>query len=160
MSINSVCISGNLTRDPEIRTSASGTSIMHLGVAVNERRKSPQTGNWEDFPNFVDCTIFGKRADALSPWLSKGSKVVISGRLHWHQWTAKDGGKRSKLEVIVDEIDLMSKTQSGSSGVIAEADGYVARVAQKSPQTMQYGGDYLTNQQNSDQDAYQGEIPF
>ena len=66
MSINRVCISGNLTRDPEIRSTAGGTSVMGFGVAVNERRKSAQTGEWEDYPNFVDCTLFGRRAEGAS----------------------------------------------------------------------------------------------
>ena len=108
MSINRVCISGNLTRDPEIRSTAGGTSVMGFGVAVNERRKNAQTGEWEDYPNFVDCTMFGKRAEALERYLSKGSKVAIEGKLRWSQWES-DGGKRSKLEVVVDEIELMSR---------------------------------------------------
>ena len=108
MSINRVCISGNLTSDPEIRSTAGGTSVMGFGVAVNERRKNAQTGEWEDYPNFVDCTMFGKRAEALERYLSKGSKVAIEGKLRWSQWES-DGGKRSKLEVVVDEIELMSR---------------------------------------------------
>ena len=86
MSINRVCISGNLTRDPEIRSTAGGTSVMGFGVAVNERRRNAQTGEWEDYPNFVDCTLFGRRAEALERYLSKGSKVAIEGKLRWSQW--------------------------------------------------------------------------
>lgn len=108
MSINRVCISGNLTRDPEMRFTAGGTSVMGFGVAVNERRKNSQTGEWEDYPNFVDCTLFGKRAEALEQYLSKGAKVAIEGRLRYSSW-GKDGQKRSKLGVIVDEIELMSR---------------------------------------------------
>lgn len=108
MSINRVCISGNLTRDPELRSTAGGTSVMGFGVAVNERRKNAQTGEWEDYPNFVDCTLFGKRAEALVQYLSKGTKVAVEGRLHYSSWE-KDGQKRSKLGVIVDEIELMSR---------------------------------------------------
>lgn len=108
MSINRVCISGNLTRDPELRSTAGGTSVMGFGVAVNERRKNAQTGEWEDYPNFVDCTLFGKRAEALEQYLSKGTKVAVEGRLHYSSWE-KDGQKRSKLGVIVDEMELMSR---------------------------------------------------
>ena len=108
MSINRVCISGNLTRDPELRSTAGGTSVMGFGVAVNERRKNNQTGEWEDYPNFVDCTLFGKRAESLEQYLSKGAKVAIEGRLRYSSWE-KDGQKRSKLGVIVDEIELMSR---------------------------------------------------
>lgn len=108
MGINRVCISGNLTRDPELRSTAGGTSVMGFGVAVNERRKNSQTGEWEDYPNFVDCTLFGKRAEALEQYLSKGAKVAIEGRLRYSSWE-KDGQKRSKLGVIVEEIELMSR---------------------------------------------------
>ena len=77
MSINRVIISGNLTRDPELRSTAGGTSVLGFGVAVNDRRKNQQTGEWEDYPNFIDCTMFGARADALNKYLSKGTKVTI-----------------------------------------------------------------------------------
>ena len=108
MSINRVCISGNLTRDPELRSTAGGTSVMGFGVAVNERRKNSRTGEWEDYPNFVDCTLFGKRAEALEQYLSKGTKVAVEGRLRYSSWE-KDGQRRSKLGVIVEEVELMSR---------------------------------------------------
>ena len=114
MSINRVIISGNLTRDPEIRHTTGGTAVLAIGVAVNDRRKNQQTGEWEDCPNFVDCTMFGSRAEAVSRYLSKGSKVAIEGRLRWSQWE-RDGRKQSKLEVIVDEIEFMSVRSGGGS---------------------------------------------
>ena len=77
MSINRVIISGNLTRDPELRSTASGLPVLGFGVAVNDRRKNQQTGEWEDYPNFIDCTMFGARAESLSRYLSKGTKVSI-----------------------------------------------------------------------------------
>lgn len=113
MSINRVNISGNLTRDPELRQTQGGMAILSLGVAVNDRRKNQQTGEWEDVPNFVDCVVFGSRAEKLAQFLAKGSKVAIEGKLRWSQWE-KDGAKRSKLEVIVDEIEFMSR--GGSQG--------------------------------------------
>lgn len=110
MSINRVCISGNLTRDPELRSTAGGTEVLQFGVAVNERVKNPQTGEWEDRPNFVDCVMFGKRADSLSKLLAKGSKVAIDGRLRYSSWE-KDGQRRSKLEVVAEEVELMSRQE-------------------------------------------------
>ncbi|MDO4854224.1 MAG: single-stranded DNA-binding protein [Coriobacteriia bacterium] len=107
MSINKVLISGNLTRDPELRSTASGTSVLSFGVAVNDRRRNQQTGEWEDYPNFIDCTMFGNRAESVSRFISKGSKVAIEGKLRWSQWE-RDGQRRSKIEVIVDEIEFMS----------------------------------------------------
>jgi single-strand DNA-binding protein len=114
MSINKVLISGNLTRDPELRATASGMPVLGLGVAVNDRRKNQSTGDWEDYPNFIDCTMFGARAEAVSNFLSKGSKVAIEGKLRWSQWE-RDGQKRSKIEVIIDEIEFLSSRDSASS---------------------------------------------
>ena len=112
MIINRVVISGNLTRDPELRATAGGTQVLSFGVAVNDRRKNPQTGEWEEFPNFVDCTMFGNRAEAVARYLSKGTKVAIEGRLRYSSWE-RDGQRRSKLEVIVDEIEFMSRGRQG-----------------------------------------------
>ena len=130
MSINRVCISGNLTRDPELRSTAGGTSVMGFGVAVNERRKNNQTGEWEDYPNFVDCTLFGKRAESLEQYLTKGAKVAIEGRLRYSSWE-KDGQKRSKLGVIVEEIELMSRRDGEQHQAYAQ-QGY-----QQAPQVQE-----------------------
>lgn len=113
MSINRVIVSGNLTRDPELRATASGMPVLGLGIAVNDRRRNQQTGEWEDYPNFIDCTMFGARAESVSRFISKGSKVAIEGKLRWSQWE-RDGQKRSKIEIIVDDIEFMSRN-SGSS---------------------------------------------
>lgn len=124
MSINRVNISGNLTRDPELRQTQGGMAILSMGVAVNDRRKNQQTGEWEDVPNFVDCVVFGRRAESLSKFLAKGTKVAIEGKLRWSQWE-KDGQKRSKIEVIVDELELMTGSrQRQQPGQTASADLY------------------------------------
>lgn len=110
MSINKVCLSGNLTYDPELKATQSGTSILRFGMAVNDRRKNQQTGNYEDYPNFIDLVIFGARADALSRILVKGMKVAVEGKLSYSSWQDQTTGqKRSKLEVVVDELDIMSQ---------------------------------------------------
>ena len=114
MSINRVVISGNLTRDPELRQTAGGLPVLGFSVAVNDRRRNNQTGEWEDYPNFVDCTMFGARADSVAKFLSKGAKVAIEGKLRWSQWE-KDGQKRSKLEVIVDELEFMSRSNANQA---------------------------------------------
>ena len=107
MSINKVIISGNLTRDPELRSTAGGMPVLGFGVAVNDRRRNAQTGEWEDYPNFIDCTMFGTRGLALHKYLQKGTTGAIEGKLRWSQWE-RDGQKRSKIEVIVDELEFMS----------------------------------------------------
>jgi single-strand DNA-binding protein len=109
MAINKATITGNLTRDPELRQTQGGTSVLTIGVAVNDRRKNQQTGEWEDYPNYIDCTIFGNRATGVAPHLQKGMKVAIGGKLNQSRWQAEDGTNRSKIGIIVDEIEFMAK---------------------------------------------------
>lgn len=123
MSINRVIISGNLTRDPEMRQTASGMPVLSFGIAVNDRRKNSQTGEWEDAPNFIDCTMFGARAEALSRYLSKGTKVAIEGKLRWSQWE-RDGEKRSKVEIIADDVEFMSRRESAGSAQTVQSNMY------------------------------------
>jgi single-strand DNA-binding protein len=139
--INKVIITGNLTRDPELRATQGGTTILSLGVAVNDRRKDRDTGEWVDHANFVDCTMFGKRADSVSRYLHKGTHVTIEGKLRYESWE-KNGERRSKLSVLVDNIEFQNKGES------SERPTYETPVA-RSPQT-------------SPQDAglYDEEIPF
>lgn len=103
MSINRVSLSGNLTRDIELRTTQSGMAIGTFSVAVNERKK--QGDEWVDYPNYIDCKLFGRRAETLAQYLMKGTKVAISGRLHQDRWES-DGQRRSRIEVNVDEVDI------------------------------------------------------
>lgn len=105
MSINHVLIVGNLTRDPELRSTQSGTAVLSFGIAVNDSRKNA-SGQWEDVPNFFECSTFGNRATALSDILTKGMKVAITGKLHYSSWE-KDGQKHSKVDIIAREIELM-----------------------------------------------------
>ena len=130
MSINRAVISGNLTRDPELRTTQGGMPVMRFSVAVNDRRKNQQTGEWEDYPNFIDCSMFGSRAEKLSAYMPKGAKVAVEGRLHWSQWE-KDGEKRSRVEVVVDEVELMSKRGEGEQGPQGAGSGVKAMYAGK-----------------------------
>jgi len=116
MSINRVVISGNLTRDPELKALPSGMSVLKLGMAVNDRRKNQQTGEWEEHPNFVDVTVFGTRGESLSRFLEKGMKVAVEGKLRWSQWENQQGEKRSKLEVIADDIEFMTARGEGGGG--------------------------------------------
>ena len=148
MSINRVVISGNLTRDPELRSTTSGTQVLSFGVAVNDRRRNQQTGDWEDYPNFVDCTMFGARAEAVSRYLSKGSKVAIEGKLRYSSWE-RDGQRRSKLEVIVDEIEFLSRGQQGGQGSYGQQDSYGGGSQQGYGQQGSYSQQGSYNQQNS-----------
>ncbi len=133
MAINRVCISGNLTRDPELRQTAGGSHVLGVGVAVNDRRKNQQTGQWEDVPNFVDCVVFGNRAEALSAILHKGDKVAIDGRLRYSSWEAKDGTRRSKLEVVAEEVELMQRPRQAAQQAHQPAAQQAAHAAAVPP---------------------------
>lgn len=105
MSINQVCISGNLGKDAELRyTSQGNLAVVGFSLCVNHRQKKGD--KWVDKPNWVDCTMFGSRAEKLSDYLTKGTHATVSGRLDQSTWEAEDGTKRSKLKVIVDNIDF------------------------------------------------------
>lgn len=130
MSINRVVVSGNLTRDPELRATPGGTQVLGFGVAVNDRRRNQQTGEWEDYPNFIDCTMFGNRAEALSRILRKGMKVAIEGKLRYSSWEDKNGGgRRSKVEIIPDEVVLMSQNPNGQQAQQYAPQGYQQQYA-------------------------------
>ncbi len=116
MSINRVIITGNLTRDPELKATASGMSVLKLRMAVNDRRKNSQTGEWEDAPNYIDVTIFGQRGESLSRFLEKGSRIGVDGKLRWSEWENQQGEQRSKLEVIADDIEFLSSRSEGGGG--------------------------------------------
>ena len=109
--INRVMLSGNLTRDPELKTTPGGMAVLQMGIAVNGRRKNSQTGQWEDVPNYFDLTMFGNRAQAVSQYLGKGTKVMVDGELRWRSWQDQNGQNRSKVEVIVNEIEFARAAQ-------------------------------------------------
>lgn len=111
--INKVFLTGCLTRFPELRATAGGTQILSFGLAFNTSVRNRQTGEWDERGNFIDCTIFGKRADALSHYLTKGQKVAVTGELRYSTWN-KDGQRHSKLDVIVDDIVFMSQRQDAA----------------------------------------------
>ena len=143
MSINKVIVSGNITSDAELRTTASGNPVCSFGVAVNDRRRN-QNGEWEDYANFVDCQLFGRRAESIAQYLTKGTKVAVEGRLHYNSWEDKNGGgRRSKLEVYVDELEFMSGRNSAQNG----AGG----------QQMQQQGSYYPQQPSGPQSGYQAQ---
>lgn len=157
MSINRVNISGNLTRDPELRSTTSGSSVLTFGVAVNDRRRNQQTGEWEDYPNFIDCVLFGNRATALSRYLSKGTKVAIEGKLRYSSWE-RDGQRRSKIEVVVDEVEFMSsRGQNGGSEPYSNGGGNYDAPAYSTPAPQQPQRPVQTPPAA---DVYDEDIPF
>jgi single-strand DNA-binding protein len=122
--INVVVITGNLTRDPELRSTPGGTSVCKLRVAVNSRRKSGQSGEWEDKPNYFDVTVWGAQGENCANYLSKGRPVAIEGRLEWREWEAKEGGgKRQAVEIIANSVQFLG-SRDGSGG--GNGNGFTA----------------------------------
>jgi len=115
-SYNRVILVGNLTRDPEIRYTPNGTPVCDLGLAVNERTKNA-SGEWSDEPVFVDVTLWERTAEIASEYLTKGSPVLIEGRLKLDTWQATDGQKRSKLRVVCQRMQMLGgRTGGGPDG--------------------------------------------
>jgi single-strand DNA-binding protein len=114
--VNVVVVTGNLTRDPELRSTPGGTSVCKLRVAVNSRRKDGQTGEWIDKPNYFDVTVWGAQGENCANYLAKGRPVAIEGRLDWREWEAKEGGgKRQSVEIIANSVQFLG-SRDGSGG--------------------------------------------
>jgi single-strand DNA-binding protein len=106
-SINRVVVVGNLTRDPELRSTASGTSVCRLRVACNSRWRSAETGEWEEKANFFDVSVFGAPADACARFLEKGRLVAVDGRLDWHEWETDVGERRQAVGLVADSVQFL-----------------------------------------------------
>ena len=112
--INHVVIGGNLTRDPELRSLQSGTSVCKLRIANNRRAKI--NDEWVDKPGYFDVTVWGKQGENCATYLSKGSSVMVRGELRWREWQTDDGGKRQAVEINADEVQFTGGGNSGGGG--------------------------------------------
>ena len=121
--INRVVLTGNLTRDPELRSTPSGTSVCSLRIACNTRRKD-SSGEWVDKPNYFDVTVWGAQGENCATYLSKGRPVAVDGRLDWREWEANDGGKRQSIEIIAESVQFLG-SRDGSGAV--QGNGIQAR---------------------------------
>lgn len=163
-SYNRVILVGNLTRDPELRTTQSGSTVATIGLAVNERRRD-QSGNWTEEPNFFDVDVWNRSAEVLRDYTRKGSSILVEGRLKQDVWE-QDGQKRSKVKVIADRIVLLGgrgdagyQQQGGGyqqqSGGYQQQGGYGRRQTQRNaPPAQSYESDNSFQQDGGD------EIPF
>src|SRR6478672_9195018 len=114
--INRVVLVGNLTKDPELRSTQGGTSICKLRLAVNTRRKD-QSGQWTDKPNYFDITVWGQQGENCATYLQKGRPVAIDGRLEWREWDATDGsGKRQAVEIVAESVQFLGSRDGGGGG--------------------------------------------
>ena len=114
--INRVVLLGNLTRDPELRHTPSGTAVCSLRLAVNTRRKDGATGEWTEKPNYFDITVWGNQGESCAQYLAKGRPVAVDGRLEWREWDAQDGTKRQAVEVIADSVQFLGSRGDGEGG--------------------------------------------
>ena len=124
--INRVVLVGNLTKDPELRHTPSGTAVCKLRIAVNTRQKDQATGEWGDKPNYFDVTVWGNQGESCAQYLSKGRPLAVDGRLDWREWEAQDGGKRQSIEIIAESVQFLgSRDGSGAvhgNGITARSD--------------------------------------
>src|SRR5438477_4785503 len=111
--INRVVLVGNLTKDPELRHTPSGTAVCSLRLAVNSRQKDAGSGEWTEKPNFFDITVWDKQGENCAQYLSKGRPVAVDGRLDWREWEAQDGSKRQAVEVIADTVQFLGSGEGG-----------------------------------------------
>ena len=109
--INRVIITGNLTRDPELRSTSGGTPVCGLRIAVNSRRK--EGDQWVDKPNYFDVTVWGSQGENCAQYLAKGRPVAIDGRLNWREWEDKEGNKRQTIDIIADSVQFLGSPQGG-----------------------------------------------
>ena len=115
--INRVVITGNLTRDPELRSTGGGTPVCSLRIASNTRRKNQATGDWEDKPNYFDVTVWGAQGENCARFLAKGRPVAIDGRLEWREWQDKEGNNRQNVEIVADSVQFLgSRDDAGMGG--------------------------------------------
>ena len=118
--INRVVLVGNLTRDPELRHTPSGTAVCKLRIAVNTRQKDGATGEWGDKPNYFDVTVWGSQGENCAQYLAKGRPVGIDGRLEWREWE-QEGVKRQAVEIIADNVQFLGSRDGGGGNQFVPA---------------------------------------
>jgi single-strand DNA-binding protein len=123
-SVNRVVLVGNLTRDPELRHTPSGTPVCSLRLAVNTRRKDA-SGQWADKPNYFSISVFGQQAESCAQYLSKGRPVAVDGRLEWREWE-QDGNKREAVEIVADSVQFLGGRADGEGGGYIPSDAGTA----------------------------------
>ena len=113
--INRVVLTGNLTRDPELRTTGSGTPVCSLRLACNTRRRDA-SGEWIDKPNYFDVTVWGAQGENCATYLQKGRPVALDGRLEWREWQDNQGNKRQAVDIIADSVQFLGSRDGAENG--------------------------------------------
>ncbi len=145
-SFNKVLLMGNLTRDPQLSYTPSQTAVVDFGVATN-RKWTAQDGGQRDETCFVDCRAFGRMAENINKFFSKGKPIFLEGRLTYDSWTAQDGTKKSRLRITVENFQFLPGTGGGAGGGPGQAE-------------QSYGGDQGLSQARSFDQPGDDEIPF
>jgi single-strand DNA-binding protein len=120
--INRVVLTGNLTRDPELRSTSTGTNVCSLRIATNTRQKDP-SGEWTDRAHYFSVTVFGAQGENCARFLSKGRPVAIDGRLQWREWQDKDGNKRESIEIVAESVQFLG----GRDDAAGNGNGFTPR---------------------------------
>ncbi len=154
-SFNRVILVGNLTRDPELRYTPSGTAVTEIGLAVNDRRKNA-SGEWVEDTTFVDVTLWARQAEVATQYLSKGSPVLIEGRLKLDSWETKDGQRRSKLSVVGERMQMLGGRGGGGGRSSADA----GRAAEYGGASRDYGAAAESDAPAASYTDADDDIPF
>lgn len=161
MSINRVNCSGNIGKDPELRQTQGGTQVLTFSLAVSDRKRNPQTGEWEDATNWVPCVVFGNRAESLGRILTRGMKCAVEGKLRQSPYQGKDGKNRSKIEVVVSEIEFMSQSKAQNQQQQHQANNYTNQYQNAANTAPQQPTEYYPQPQAPNADVYASDdIPF
>lgn len=145
MNVNRCELSGNVTRDGELKSTLGGTAVLTFGLAFNDRKRDGG-GNWVDVPNFIDCVIYGKMAESLAEYVTKGKKLFVAGKLHYSSWAHKDGSRRSKIEIVIDCLDF-AQTGQKQADTASQAPNQAQEPVYKYPEQEQV-------------ELYDEDIPF
>ena len=141
--VNVVVITGNLTQDPELRSTGGGTSVCEMRVAVNNRRKDGRTGQWVDKANYFNVVVFGAQADNCATYLSRGRPVAVEGRLDWREWEAKDGsGNRQAVQIIANTVQFLAQRPAASQSTAVRSEAtevYAPPVAEVPAEESDFG---------------------
>lgn len=127
VNINSVVLVGNLTKDPELRHTPSGTAVTTLRIAVNDRVKKGE--EWSDAAYYFDVTVWGRTAENCTQYLAKGRPVGVQGKLTWREWDAQDGTKRQSVEIVADNVQFLGSREGGGEAGGAGGGQFVPQAA-------------------------------
>jgi single-strand DNA-binding protein len=155
-SINSVIVIGNLTRDPELKATPSGTSVCSLRIAVNDQVKDQSTGDWVEKANFFTVDVFGRQAETCAQYLARGRQVAVAGRLRWRQWETQDGQKREAVSIAADRVQFIGPREGGGGG----GGGYQQPAAQRQTGGPAFNEEGLTPPAGDFGESGDDDIPF